>query len=358
MTDVNTELLDLELRHQIDLHKFSNGEVKKVLKLLREAESEIVERIRVLDASGSAGSFTRARLNALLDAIKEISAQAYVKIHAGMSVSLSEAVVHEATVQAAALKEAIPVNLIVAQPAEAQLRAAIADEPWEGKLLKEWTDELDAATYARVRDQVRLGFVQGETNDQIVARIRGTRALNFKDGVMQISRNQAESFVRTSIAAVANYGRQQVYKENSDIIKAILWTATLDNFTCPVCGSLDGKTFPIDSGPRPPKHRGCRCTTVPVTKSFRELGIDLDEAQEGERASMNGTVPAKTTFANWIKRQPAEIQDDVLGKTKGALLRRGGLEIGDFVNNKSHIFTLDELKARNAGAFKKANIAA
>lgn len=224
--------------------------------------------------------------------------------------------------------------------------------------MNEWSDELSAATFARARDQIRLGFVQGETTPQIVQRIRGTRALNFKDGIFQASRNQAESFVRTSIASVANYGRQQIYNENADIIKAIRFSATLDNSVCPICGNLDGKTFPIDSGPRPPIHRGCRCTTTPVTKSFREMGIDLDEAPPGERASMNGAMPDTETFSSWIKKQSAEIQDDILGKTKGALLRRGDLEVGDFVNNKSHIFTIDELRSREPLAFKKANIAA
>lgn len=358
MIDVNSELVDLELRHQINLHKLANGEVKKIFKLLKQAEAEIIARIQVLDESGSGLSFTRQRLDALLTSIKQISSQAYAQIHATVASTLSDLIVHETQFQAATLAATLPVNLVLAQPAEAQLRAAIADEPWHGKLLKEWSDELDAATFARARDQIRLGFVQGETNDQIVQRIRGTHALNFKDGIMQASRTQAESFVRTATASVANYGRQQIYNENADIIKAIRFSATLDTRTCPVCGELDGKTFPVDSGPRPPIHRGCRCTTTPVTKSFRDLGIDLDEATEGERASMNGAVPAKTTFAEWIKKQPADVQDDILGQTKGALLRRGDLDLGDFVNKKDHIFTLDELRAREPQAFRKAGIAA
>lgn len=358
MTDVNEKLVDLELRHQVNLHKLANGEVRKVFKLLKEAETEIVNRIQILDESGSAQSFTRQRLDALLTSIKQISAQAYTQIHATVSGTLSDLVVHEVEFQAATLVASIPVNFVLAQPAEAQLRAAIADEPWHGKLLKEWANELDAATFARARDQIRLGFVQGETTPQIVQRIRGTRALNFKDGIMQASRNQAESFVRTSLSAVANYGRNEIYKENSDLIKAVMFTATLDNSVCPICGNLDGKTFPIDSGPRPPIHRGCRCTTTPVTKSFKELGIDLDEASPGERASMNGAVPDAETFSSWIKKQSAEIQDEVLGKTKGALLRRGDLDVGDFVNNKSHIFTIEELRAREPRAFKKAGLAA
>jgi hypothetical protein len=102
----------------------------------------------------------------------------------------------------------------------------------------------------------------------------------------------------------------------------------------------------------------CRCTTVPVTKSFRELGLDVDEVPAGTRASMNGQVPATQTYEQWLRRQSAEVQDDVLGVTKGALFRRGGLKIRDFINNAGKEYTLDELRKVEAGAFKKANLAA
>jgi hypothetical protein len=52
------------------------------------------------------------------------------------------------------------------------------------------------------------------------------------------------------------------------------------------------------------------------------------------------------------------VQDDVLGVTKGALFRRGGLKIRDFINNAGKEYTLDELRKVEAGAFKKANLAA
>jgi SPP1 gp7 family putative phage head morphogenesis protein len=355
MADVNQMLLDLELRHQINLHKYTNGEVKKIIALLNKAQTEIVERIRVLDEGGSSASFTRARLDALLRSIQDITERAHERVRESMSGTLSDLIVQEAELNAKRLSDTIPVNLVLAQPSEAQLRAAIASEPWEGKLLKEWTDEMGDATFSRVRAQIRMGFIQNETIDQIVQRIRGTRALNFRDGVWQASRSTAESFVRTTVASVSNYARQSIFDANADIIKEIRWSSTLDSSTCQVCGALDGKTFPLKTGPRPPKHRGCRCATTPVVKGLKELGLELPE---GERASMNGTVPRSTTYAAWIKSQSAEVQDEALGKTRGALLRRGELDVSDFVNNKSDILTLDELKSRHPAAFKKANVEA
>ena len=108
---------------------------------------------------------------------------------------------------------------------------------------------------------------------------------------------------------------------------------TLDSRTTETCRLRDGKQYsPITHRPighsypwlgGPGKaHWQCRSTSVPVTKSFKELGIDIDELPPAERASMDGQVPAETTYAQWIKRQPAARQDQILGPVRGALMRR------------------------------------
>jgi hypothetical protein len=95
-----------------------------------------------------------------------------------------------------------------------------------------------------------------------------------------------------------------------------------------------------------------------VTKSFRDLGIDLDEVAEGTRASMDGQVPADLTYGGWLAKQPAAVQDDILGATKGKLFRDGGLTVNRFVDRVGREYTLDELKRRERGAFRKAGLAA
>jgi hypothetical protein len=50
------------------------------------------------------------------------------------------------------------------------------------------------------------------------------------------------------------------------------------------------------------------------------------------------------------------VQDEVLGPTRGALLRRGDLDLGDFYNEKGRYLTLNELRAQDAAAFERAGI--
>jgi len=353
---VNDDLVDLNLRHEVNLHKFANSEVREVLKLLKKSELDIAEQIHKRDASGDTSSFTRNRLEALLDSIKQIISNVYEQINIRMGKTLGDLAEHEVNWQARALEKAIPVNVDLVTPSAQQLRAAVSEIPFDGRLLDEWRDNLTLGAFDRIKAAVRIGYVQGETNEQIVRRIVGTRANGFKDGIANINRKSAESFVRTATSSMANYARQQTFKENADILRGYVWLSALDSHVCAACGALDGQMFDLDDGKAPPLHRGCRCTLVAITKSYRELGIDLDEAAPGTRASMNGQVPAKTTFSEWIRKQPASVQDEILGKTKGKLFRDGGLEVRDFVNNRGLILNLEQLRAVEGAAFTKAGI--
>lgn len=100
----------------------------------------------------------------------------------------------------------------------------------------------------------------------------------------------------------------------------------------------------------------CRSTATAVTKSFRDLGIDMDEMEPGTRASMDGQVPEQTTYADWIKGQSAARQDDILGPARGKLLRDGGLTLDRFADDRGKWISLDALRQRNAEAFRRAGL--
>ncbi|MGT2493119.1 hypothetical protein ACU4GD_28060 [Cupriavidus basilensis] len=54
--------------------------------------------------------------------------------------------------------------------------AAALSRPFQGRLLKEWASNIEADRMVRIRDAIRIGFVEGQTTDQIIRRVRGTRA--------------------------------------------------------------------------------------------------------------------------------------------------------------------------------------
>ncbi len=350
---VNEQLLDLNLRHAVTLSKYENSVVRKIISLLNRVDADLVQQILKYDPNEVSGSYSRKRLENMLAAIREIVADGNRQLNTNLSDELKSFAKYEAGFQVNLLTSAIPVAIDLVTPPAVLLNQIVTTDPIKGRLLKEWTASLSADKYAKVSQAIRLGIVEGQTTPEIMQRVRGTRAMRFKDGILEITRRSAESLVRTSVASVGSDVKRVLYEQNRDLVSKSVWHSALDGKVCPRCGNLDGQVFPIDEGPQPPLHLNCRCVRVGITKSFRELGIDLDEAKPGQRASMNGAVPATTTFESWLKRQPVDVQNDVLGVTKARLFRISKLPLSKFVNRANEELTLPELKQTESAAFAR-----
>lgn len=343
---VNEQIHDASVRHSVYLNRYSVATVRKLVQLLNRTDADLIRQILDADTITS-----KKRLNELLASVRAINLKAYTALSEELTSELHNFVVYEASFHANMITSAVPVALVTTTPPEKSLIAAVNSRPFQGRLLKEWLDGASEANAARVRDAIRLGFVEGQTTTDIARRIRGTKALNYTDGLLDISRRGVAAMVRTAINHTATTARQAYADENADILNGVQWVAALDSRTSAVCRARDGEVYPVNKGPRPPAHIGCRSTMAPVVKSWRELGIDIDEAPAGTRASMNGQIPDKETYQTWLKKQPAGFQDEVLGKTKGQLFRNGGLTLDKFVDKSGHEYNLDELKKREAEAF-------
>jgi len=69
-----------------------------------------------------------------------------------------------------------------------------------------------------------------------------------------------------------------------------------------------------------------------------------------------GEVPAETTYQQFLSRQSAEFQDEVLGKTKGKLFRQGGVKLDQFVDRVGNELTIDELRNKIPTVFEKVGL--
>jgi SPP1 gp7 family putative phage head morphogenesis protein len=340
----NELLLDRAVRHAIQLERFKAGEVRRVVSFLdRKLYPDLLgrlttrlERIRVrgFDTGPHTTEQVRKMLVSLGLIVDRHLSVAY-KAHRAQLFDLSAS---ESRWQAASLGKALgPVQIETLLPAAATLRAVVTSRPFQGRLLRGWWSQHGRATKARIRQAVAIGIAEGEGTAAIVRRVR--------EGV-SISRRGAEGMVRTAVNHVTTHAKEAAYAANSDVIKGVAWVSTLDSRTTPICQSRDGNVYGIDTGPRPPAHIGCRSTTTPVLKSWRDLGIDLDEAPVGTRASMNGQVPASLTYGDWLKRQSKAIQEEALGVRKAQLFRSGQFSVKGFVSRAGRPLTLAELEAR------------
>jgi len=82
----------------------------------------------------------------------------------------------------------------------------------------------------------------------------------------------------------------------------------------------------------------------------------FDEFARRRVRQLIGQVPAKTTYLDFLRRQPAAIQDDILGRTRGRLFRTGRLDLKSFVDRTGAEIPLDQLAKMHAGAFRAAGL--
>lgn len=317
MATANENLLDETVAHAVGLQRLSNATVRKIIALINRTEADLIEKMKRYD---NGATFTARRLEKLLEALRNINIEAYAIVRSELNDELKGLAAYEGVFQATLLATTIPVQLDIVTPTASQLYAAVNSRPFQGKLLKEWIADLEAAAQSRLRGAIRMGFTEGETIDQMVRRVRGTAALQYKDGIMEISRRGAEALVRTAVNHTANTARNHVFESNSDVIKGVQWVATLDGRTTIICASRDGQIYPVDSGPRPPAHINCLPGNSFVTSSSRITGASkrwyegqmfIIRSSSGRELTCTPNHPVLTR-RGWVVAKSLNLLDEVV----------------------------------------------
>lgn len=352
----NQALAEIATRHQVYLERLKTGEVNKFEPFLRRMDKSIRDRL----AGNELTDFARGRLEKLLTSVERDLDIIHGDFRAQLELDLFDLADYEAAFEARSLDQVVE-SFETVVPAENQVRAAVMSQPLSvrgpdgGKLLQPFLEGWSRGEVQRVTGAIRQGFFEGQTNAEIVRTIRGTRANNYRDGLLAVTQRHASTVVRTAVQHTASQARQETWKRNKDIAKGVRWVATLDARTSQQCRSLDGILFPLDKGPRPPIHLNCRSTTI------LELNDKFSALKKGKtRASVDGQVDADLSYYEWLKRQSPEFQDTAIGPVRGKLLRDGGLTAERFaelnIGRNFEPLTLAEMRALEPLAFEKAGI--
>lgn len=358
MVSVNEEIQNRTIKHMIFLERYKLSEVRRVLKILnREILPDIAAQIerrvaRIIERGFDSGPETTARLKELERELEKLVRDMSARLRGELD--LKDLVRHEINWQSETLRASAGFDLDTVVPSPRTVAALVVRQSFAGLTLDQWFDSFSRATQKNIMIAVQRGLVEGQTIDQISRRIRGSKQFGYTDGVLNVTRRQAEAITRTVVNHASNSARLEFLKANEDIIKSVKWVSTLDARTTVICAGLDGKVFPIDKGPRPPAHVNCRSSIVAVLKSARSLG--LEDIPPGMRSSMNGQVPGSVTYGEWLKKQPLSVQEQVLGVKRAKLFNAGNLPIDRFTNDGLEPLTLKELRILEKNAFKKAKI--
>lgn len=349
-------LHDVIMRYQVYLERLKAGELKKLDPVLRALDAAVREALGQVQGKPNA-----AQVLSILRRMRQQNEQITARYLEGFTAELKRLSNYATQFHSETLGLVWPAGApALVAPAAAAVWAATLAEPVQatGALLETFMASWSKRTLDRIEGAVRLGYAQGQTTDEIVRRIRGTKAAGFSDGILAgTTKRDASAVVRTAIQQVSNQAQQAVYAGNTDIVEGYEWVSTLDMRTSTQCRSLDGRVFQLGKGPVPPLHVSCRSTTIPKLK-----GIDLNEgATRASKGAAGGKqVAADLTYYDWLKRQPASFQDDALGKERAQLFRKGGLTADEFarlnLDKNFQPLTLEQMRQKNPAAFARAGL--
>lgn len=156
--------------------------------------------------------------------------------------------------------------------------------------------------------------VQLGENPRVVARTMVRRVQGSFNGGLYRARNIA----RTEMLDAFRQSSMMSRVANADVVSGWMWAADFSERTCPACIAKDGTVYPAD-WPGPEGHPSCRCDALPVTRSWRDLGFDMDEPDDAPRP----------TARDWFDQQDEETQRAMLGRDRYDALRSGRMTWDD-----------------------------
>ena len=145
-------------------------------------------------------------------------------------------------------------------------------------------------------------------------------------------KREFETVTKTQAVAAEAQAKVEAYLASG--ADGYIYNSILDAKTSSVCRTLHGRRYIWGEGrnPVPPMHYNCRSSIVPYFK--------------GEPNELDGV-----NYYDWLKKQPASVQDEVLGVTLGRAFRNSGITPEQFrkasTNRFAEPLTIEEMKQKD-----------
>lgn len=301
------------------------------------------------------------RGQALLDELEALSAGLRKRLGEDVADMATEALNYSAVEHQAILSinGAASINT-VALSAE-QFRAFMASPATGGVSLPAWVDAAwGNAVTEQVKRNLNIAVLQGESYQNAVRGLLDSTIADFTE-------REAVTIARTYIQTANVAAQMAVYQANDDLVKGWRWSAVLEpgyaktgRGTCLVCAARDGREYPLGGGPPIPAHPRCRCVSICILKTWRELGIDSDEIEAAIRpytirpdanidaGGMRTIIESgrhQGDYASWWAKQSPDFRRNAVGPGRFELLEAGKIRFEDLVDGMGRQRTLGELMA-------------
>lgn len=368
---------DIYIRHQVELAKLSKGEVTAIQKRFTDLENALKKE---LYGGGRMSTWNQARIEQQIQLLRQMINSFYSTLQSDTKAKMTTLADLEVKWNANTLSSIAGVDVanLVAISGTAVVQA-ITSAPFQGAVFSDWWTGLDQKLQTTVARAIRQAWATGQSI-QDVEKLIGPALMKAKQNT--------EIVIRSGIMDLASTARAETFQANADLIKAQLWMSTLDAHTTIICQLRDGKAYSLDGKPIGHKlpylggpgkaHWGCRSTATPVMKGENiddmveaidrpsvdynketnsrakstlrfdpESGKIVHKGVRNPSAQRRGAAVQTTSrYEAWFQRQPAWVQDKVLGKRKGALFRAGDMKLSTFSENGLRPLTIAELQEK------------
>jgi hypothetical protein len=194
-------------------------------------------------------------------------------------------------------------------------------------IVRRTTEQVESVTRVLSRDvqavmkqELVRGIAVG-SNPRVAARKMFVRTRQAFDGGLW----RAENLARTEMLDAHRAGSLSSRQANGDVVLGWQWLCSLSARTCPSCLAQHGSRHPADE-PGPLDHQQGRCTALPLSRSWLDLGIDAPEPPP---------VPVQDS-REWFDLQSADVRRQIMGPKRLALLDSGGLQWSELSRRKTN----------------------
>jgi len=344
---LSDEIQDVITRHQVYLMRYSAGREKEAAEYI----DKIFDAIRSELRNEELTELDLARLQRFLDEIQSYAEENLGELGMKILMDAEDLLSQELEWNQSMLSQFFD-SVLPVSDVQAQL-AVFAGVLYAG------TKQVSARNMVNDYRRAKVGQIVQDIRDGVTLRERNEQILNRVERAAPFQKKQAGVLIQTVSNHVSVQARDLLLQGNDGLFDGYEWVAVLDSRTSIICAGRDGTVYPLTDdpvkSPKPPAHFNCRSTITPVVKS-QFAGTQKRTPRVATGAKGQTKVRQNTTYESWLRRQPAAFQDDVLGKTRGALFRRGKLPISKFVDRRGLILTLDELRKVEPEVFNRVKL--
>ncbi|RLB09951.1 MAG: hypothetical protein DRG39_07000, partial [Deltaproteobacteria bacterium] len=322
------------------------------------AKEEILYRLSEAEKwTGHTKDFRIARLNAQLAEIEGVLSACAAEAGGTLQKTLNDLALSESETYHAVLADKFaPIGINIMRLPYAQIDWILRNPLiYQYRKMDIGEDLLwnNKAAVDLMRTQLTQSIISGEDMARAARRlVKPGAAYGLAE---QLIRDRAETIVRSEIQHVSNEVARGVFEQNQDVLKGVMYTATLDRRTCLICAADDGRVFRFKDGgvnaPPLPRHPRRRCCYSPVTKSWKELGADVVENPMW-KSYFTGEVYKPITYEAWLKSLDPEDAKDILGAKRYQMWVEGKVKLAQMAT-QHRVLTVRELERKAAKRLKK-----